>query len=285
MNDETITYLLQMLDDDSPNVQAHIRERLLALGAGAERRIESMASTMSVSVQSRAAKLMRELRDAQALQSAWYAWRGIQDPWAKLESGLELIAHMQYGWAPPVRLGELLDDLAEEYLEAGGQLDPISMSRFLFVIKDFNGEADDYFDPLHSNMIHVLETGYGLPISLCSVYMLLGWRLGVTSYGCALPGYFITRAEYKGDNVYVDCFNGGRIMTRAEVIKGGGPLPSHVHYVLDEPAPTEQILGRVANNLVYAYTLRGDEANADRFALLGDSFSSFSDTEERQLAG
>lgn len=285
MNDETMTYLLRMLDDDSPSVQAHIRERLLGLGAGAERRIESMVASMPVPVQSRAARLIREMREEQSLKSAWYAWQGIPDPWAKLEFGLELIARMQYGWTPPVRLSDLLDDLAEEYLEAGGQLDPISMSRFLFVIKDFNGEADDYFDPLHSNMIHVLETGYGLPISLCSVYMLLGWRLGVTVYGCALPGYFITRAEYKGDHVYIDCFNGGRVMTRAEVVKGGGPLPSHVHYVLDEPAPTEQILGRVANNLVYAYTLRGDDPNADRFAILGDQFSNYGDAEAHQLAG
>ncbi len=285
MNDETMTYLLSLLDDDSPSVQAHIRERLLGLGIRAERRIQATVQSMPVSVQSRATKLIRELRDAETMQSSWYAWRAIPDPWAKLEFGLELIARMQYGWTPPVHLSDLLDDLAEEYLEAGGQLDPISMSRFLFVIKDFNGEADDYFDPLHSNLIHVLQSGYGLPISLCSVYMLLGWRLGVTASGCALPGYFITRADYKGDRVYIDCFNGGRVMTRAEVVKGGGPLPPHIHYVLDEPAPTEQILGRVANNLVYAYTLRGDDYNADRFAALGDGFSTFGDAEATQLAG
>lgn len=285
MNDETMTHLLSLLDDDSPCVQAHIRERLLGLGTGAERRIQMMVRSMSTPVQSRAAKLVRELRDAETLQSSWYAWRGIADPWAKLEFGLDLIARMQYGWSPPVQLSDLLDDLAEEYLEAGGMLDPISMSRFLFVIKDFNGEADDYFDPLHSNMIHVLQSGYGLPISLCSMYMLLGWRLGVTAFGCALPGYFITRSDYKGDRVYIDCFNGGRVMTRSEVVKGGGPLPTHIHYVLDEPAPTEQILSRVANNLVYAYTLRGDDHNADRFAALGDGFSSFGDAEATQLAG
>jgi len=285
MNDETMTYLLSLLDDDSPNVQAHIRERLLGLGTGVERRIQHTVQSMPTPVQSRARKLIRELREAETMQQSWYAWRGIQEPWAKLEYGLELIARMQYGWTPPVSLSDLLDDLAEEYLDAGGMLDPISMSRFLFVIKDFNGEADDYFDPLHSNMIHVLESGYGLPISLCSVYMLLGWRLGVTTFGCALPGYFITRSEYKGEDVYIDCFNGGRVMTRAEVVKGGGPLPPHIHYVLDEPAPTEQILGRVANNLVYAYTLRGDDHNADRFAALGDGFSNFGDAEERQLAG
>ncbi len=285
MNDDTMTHLLSLLDDDSPSVQAHIRERLMGLGTGAERRIEHMVQSMSRPVQSRAAKLVRELRHAESLQSAWFAWQGVSDPWAKLEFGLELIARMQYGWTPPVHLSDLLDDLAEEYLEAGGQLDPISMSRFLFVIKDFNGEADDYFDPLHSNLIHVLQSGYGLPISLCSVYMLLGWRLGVTAFGCALPGYFITRADYKGDRVYIDCFNGGRVMTRAEVVKGGGPLPSHIQYVLDEPAPTEQILGRVANNLVYAYTLRNDDYNADRFAALGDGFSTFGDAEATQLAG
>jgi regulator of sirC expression with transglutaminase-like and TPR domain len=285
MNDETITHLLRLLDDDSPTVQAHIREQLLGLGAGAERRIEDAAQTMPMPVRHRAEMLLREFREAETMQASWYAWQRMPDPWAKLEYGLELIARMQYEWTPPVTVSELLDELAEEYLEAGGQLDPISMSRFLFVIKDFNGEADDYFDPLHSNMIHVLQSGYGLPISLCSVYMLLGWRLGVMIHGCALPGYFITRSDYKGDRVFVDCFNGGRIMTRAEVVRGGGPLPSNLHFVLEEPAPTEQILGRVANNLVYAYTLRNDEYNADRFAALGDGLQDMLTEEETRLAG
>lgn len=132
------------------------------------------------------------------------------------------------------------------------------ISHYLFDEIGFCGNQRDYYDPANSFLNDVLDLKQGIPITLSVIYMAVAARLDIPMYGVGLPGHFVISAD---DSIFVDPFDGGRLLTREECIRiGRGYLPSEMPFssAFLEPQPSKLILLRILNNLRQIYIERRD---------------------------
>lgn len=257
-NRNDIPYLIDLLDGASHDVRELVLRELHSFGPALEDEVRAMVDQLSP-VQRRAAeRLIAAHRNAESRWEAWLEWPKLADPNAQLETAFELLAQFQYGWAPPVTLRELLDDLARDFLTTCHTRDALSLSRFLFGAKRLRGNREEYYAPLNSNLIHAIQHGAGLPISLSCIFILVGARCGIAVDGCCAPGHFLARAKMGGRTVFFDCFDGGRLLNDKEIGAIRSQMPTRLWRALADPARPVDVVRRVLNNLIHAYDLEGD---------------------------
>ena len=266
-NRSDIPHLIDLLDGASRDVRELVLRELLSFGPTLEDEVRTLVDRLTP-VQRRAAEhLIAARRKAESRWDAWCAWPKLTDPNAQLETAFELLAQFQYGWAPPITLREMLDDLARDFLTTCHTRDALSLSRFLFGAKRLRGERANYYGPLNSNLIYAIQEGTGLPISLACVFILVGARCGIAIEGCCAPGHFLARAKMGGRTIFFDCFDGGRILNDREIGAIRSQMPARLWQALADPAQPLDIVRRVLNNLIHAYDLEGD---GDKARLMRD---------------
>ena len=173
----------------------------------------------------------------------------------------------------------VLDSLADEARQYTGAISDSRvalerLSEYLFVRQGFRGNQQDYYDPRNSYLNLVLDRHLGIPITLSLLYIEVGRRLGLALEGVGLPGHFVVRAEYGEEEMYVDAFHGGRLLTRDECARMveamfQGRIQFHEEHLV--PYTRKQILVRMLSNLkgIYLRTdrIRRAVAAADLIAI------------------
>lgn len=122
----------------------------------------------------------------------------------------------------------------------------------------FAGDDESYYDPRNSYLHEVVARRRGIPITLSVLAMEVGRRVGVPLEGIGAPAHFVTRPR-TGPERYVDAFNGGRVLDRAELGALFETLAPGVD--LDQylaPLSGPDIVRRVLGNLVMVHGRRGD---------------------------
>lgn len=214
------------------------------------------------------------LSDEDLLRDNWLNWLRLSDTHDKLEAALELLAGMQLGRSyEPYSLAMRLDELAAEFRGTGYMNTPENVSEWLFRERGLRGSTpQDYYHPLNSNLLHVIKSGQGIPISLTAIFILVGKRLNLQVHGCNFPGHFLARVrdedslEYDRE-LFFDCFDGGRMLSEIEAnaLRKAAPL------AVAEPASAEIMIARFLRNLAVAYEQNGDkEKTLFMLALLGE---------------
>jgi hypothetical protein len=251
-----------------------VKEELSAYGADLERLLKEAFPAPD---RSRRLLLDTVIRDIKAdrLRSHWPRLSAVTDYYSRLESAFAFIAEFQYTRPCRDELAGQLDALSSEYRLGCSRVDVIELAAFLFRRKGFTGNRDDYYNPLNSNLIYVLEQGSGIPITLSCIYMLAGSRLGLDIAGCNIPGHFMALVEHNGERFLVDCFNGGRFMREEQIMVSVGDY-SKIRLDLDDMkvgAPV--IIERVVRNLANAYERAGCQVEHELMTelLIGDSWS------------
>jgi regulator of sirC expression with transglutaminase-like and TPR domain len=135
-----------------------------------------------------------------------------------------------------------------------------ALNSYLFGECGFRGNTWRYNDPANSFLDRVLEARAGLPITLCVIYLEVGWRLSLPVAGVALPGHFLARFGLGGDAIFVDPFNRGRLWSRAECETQiatfyGNVTPMLVEQIMAPPS-RRAILARILRNLKNLYVER-----------------------------
>jgi regulator of sirC expression with transglutaminase-like and TPR domain len=149
-----------------------------------------------------------------------------------------------------------LDVIAEEIRSyAGDQADQDALAHAidyqLFSVCGFHGAAEDYEDPRNSYLDQVVARRQGLPITLSLVYMEVAQRVGLQCDGIGFPGHFIVRYGDAETPVFVDPFQQGARIDRAELLsrlrsqRFGGVNPESFLCAVTR----RQILQRMLNNL------------------------------------
>ncbi|MEM7601503.1 MAG: tetratricopeptide repeat protein, partial [Verrucomicrobiota bacterium] len=150
---------------------------------------------------------------------------------------------------------------ADEYLEThaleGCAKERVTaLTDFLFEENGFHGSRSEYYHHANSYVNRVLDDREGLPITLSVIFVEMARRLQIEGvYGAPLPGKFMVGLDYeKGEktkSLFVDVFEGGRIIDRSRAAKeiwellGSAPQRSAFH-----PASARQIAVRMLRNLV-----------------------------------
>jgi regulator of sirC expression with transglutaminase-like and TPR domain len=140
-----------------------------------------------------------------------------------------------------------------------------SLNTYLFEERGFRGNTEEYYDPRNSFLNDVVDRRLGIPITLSVIYMEVGRRVGMPLQGVGMPGHFITKYAEPGEDIYIDPFNRGRILSREaceELIQQlhGEPVPFQESFLA--PVSKKQILARMLMNLKAIYIHNGDHLKA-----------------------
>lgn len=258
-----LPYLLDLLEDDSPSVQRVVKKELASYGLALEEEIERLPTPPN-ELQRRAIGKLLEVHLREGLIQAWPNWLLLpreSEGKSKIERALTLLAEFQSGRSRPHRLPGMLDRLAAEAREFLPQIEPLALAHFLFQAKGLKGTTENYYDPQNSNLVRVLELRRGIPISLSLIYILTAKRLGLEVQACNFPGHFLARIYVNDRRVFVDCFDGGRLIEEQFLIGMHMEAVPNLHSILADEPKAEVVVARVLRNLVVAYQQASEKDN------------------------
>lgn len=135
------------------------------------------------------------------------------------------------------------------------------LCRYLFHEMGFRGNQRDYYDPRNSYFNQVLERRTGIPITLSAVTMAVGQRAGLRISGIGLPGHFIVKAMDSAQEILIDPFHGGRILSSQDcenLVQQMTGMSFEVSALTLEPLPIGLIVQRMLNNLKAIYAKQAD---------------------------
>ncbi|GKQ41161.1 transglutaminase-like domain-containing protein [Streptomyces sp. A012304] len=132
----------------------------------------------------------------------------------------------------------------------------------------FRGSAADY-ERLESSLLHeVLRRRRGLPILLSVVWIEVARRAGAPVHGVALPGHFVVGFGPRREQVLVDPFDGGRVLTGrdAELLVAGATGAPLDESMLVPAEPSDVVL-RILNNVRAWATARPERSDVALWAV------------------
>jgi regulator of sirC expression with transglutaminase-like and TPR domain len=182
-----------------------------------------------------------------------------------------LIAGEEYPDLEPgrylARLDEMAAALGRRAGDARAEEAVAALNRLLFEQEGFHGNTEDYYDPRNSFLNDVLDRRMGIPISLCTVYMEVGRRAGLSVEGVSLPGHFVVRLSSPAAPVLVDPFHGGALLTLEDCQRRLDRIYSgrlRLAPAMLAPCGRKSILSRMLRNLKGIYVKAGDYVRALR---------------------
>jgi regulator of sirC expression with transglutaminase-like and TPR domain len=125
----------------------------------------------------------------------------------------------------------------------------------------FAGNRTDYHNPQNSYLNRVIDRRTGIPVSLSAIWLDVAARLGWPFAGLNMPGHFLICATGSGEDIIVDPFNDGAVLSKAECGHMALALfgsdfrlqPEHLAHV-----GTRDVLRRMLGNLHSIYLVRRD---------------------------
>ena len=203
------------------------------------------------------------MSEAQPARRAFAALVALPDDAIDLAQASLLIAREEYPGLEVGRYLSRLDEMAAELRQRlrGGEVATsriAHLNRLLFEEMGFRGNRDEYYDPRNSFLNDVLDRRIGIPISLSTIYLEVGRRVGVPLAGVAFPGHFLVR--YVGrdvsEEVLIDPFNRGTMLTVDECRRRleemyEGAVAFRPEFL--RRARNKEILERMLNNLKAIY--------------------------------
>lgn len=261
--------LISLLADDDHAVYQTVRAKLLSFGQPARGWLRPHILSSDPALRRRAQEVAHCLarQDTDERFSEFCRRRG---EGLDLEEGAWLLAQTQYPEVNVEAYRALLDSYAGELRDL---TDPAShpeatllaINQHLFQRLGFRGNQQNYGDPDNSFLNRVLDQRLGNPISLCTVYLMIGRRLGLPLTGIGLPGHFVCRYQSSTYEVYIDCFNQGRFLTKTECMKfivQSGHCLKEGHLV---PLSARRMILRMCANLHHTYHHHEFNEEAARF--------------------
>ena len=256
--DTRIQSLITLLADDDPQVGDAIAHHLRDMGPVTLPGLEAALQSDHPTLRERAGALVREMRLEQVLLDL----RQFANGGAKsLEQGLYLLARLNDPDFDQAACTEQLNRMTEDLmlrLDPGDGVDILlsAWSRYLYNEQGFAGNTEDYYQPSNSYLNTLLTSRKGIPISLSSLYIILGQRLGLPIYGIGMPGHFLAKYDDGHEMRIIDPFHKGRVLDEAgcsQLLRGLG-LAFDSRYLT--PVTTRYIMERTVKNLVALFAER-----------------------------
>ncbi len=256
-----LPFLLNLLDDDSISIQKTILSELDQHGTSLEDDIYDLRVTLNTDQKMLLEPIFQKNRK-EWLKHQWRAILTIKDEYEKIENAFDCIARFQLGIHYPIQLPAVLDLLADEYDDIYDIRESIQLAKFLFQDKMLRGTETDYYNPMNSNLICVVNNKVGIPISLTYVYILVAQRLNLQIHGCNFPGHFLARIDLNHTPHLIDCFNQGQIFQSADFIKMSNYSDNYLEKIVQTSVSSDIVIERVLRNLIKAYQYVNEQSNS-----------------------
>lgn len=261
-----IISLVKLLDDEDVFVSRSAYEKLVNIGIEAIPVLSKIKNNVNESVRSLLDEIVDALKYRDYINEVIsYFTAGEKD----IEKGAYLVAKFAYPEVNFKRYSEILDLMAFELRKRIYTVEKLydiveTVNKFFFLEKGFRGNFENYYEPDNIFINRVIDRRLGIPITLSLAYILVGRRANIPIYGVGIPGHFVVRYESNGFEIYVDPFNGGKIMTRSDCEK----LISQLGYSKKEEylkrATPEVIVKQMFGTLAIAYKNNGCAENAEK---------------------
>jgi regulator of sirC expression with transglutaminase-like and TPR domain len=249
--------LLTLLGDEDLSVYQVVREKILSCGPMARQWLQPHSLSSDPLLRRRTQELIRRF-DRLSADDEFLAFCLRTGEDCNLEEAAWLLARTLYPDINVEAYQALLDSFAAElrerlaaYKRASQKLGAIS--NYLFTELSFTGNEREYYDPENSYLNRVLDRRTGNPINLCVIYILIARRLRLPVVGIGLPGHFLCRYQSSAEEIYIDPFNRGRQLTRADcvhhLVRGNYDLNDE--YLT--PVTPRRIFQRICRNLHQIY--------------------------------
>ena len=257
--------LITLLGDDDAAVHQTVRTKLLSFGVQVVDWLRPCTLSNDPLLRRRAQEIInffgRQSADERFL--SFCASRGEDLP---LEEGAWLLAQTRYPTINLAAYEALLDAFAavlRTRVDFTADVEQIigAINAYLFQELGFTPNEANYYDPENSFLNRVMDERTGNPISLCTIYLLLARRLKLPVTGIGLPGHFVCRYQTSTTEIYIDAFNRGKLLTKADCIK----YLLHTHHGLEEgylaPVTPRRMLLRMCANLhqIYLHNEQAEE--------------------------
>ena len=260
--------LLNLLGDENAEVYHTVREQIVAEGEAACDWLRPYALSNDPVLRRRVQEIIRHM-DQQTGDNRFLSFCLNHGEEFDLESAAWLLARTQFPEINVEAYQALLDGYAaalRERTDRAGRASAVlgKINDYLFDELGFKGNEQNYYEPDNSYLNRVLDRRTGNPISLCLFYMLLARRLRLPVTGIGLPGHFICRHQSAAGEIYVDVFNRGRLLTKADcvhyLVRGNYDLREE--YLV--PVSPRRMLLRICSNLHQIYLELGFKDDATR---------------------
>ena len=184
---------------------------------------------------------------------------------------------------------EHIASLAEAARKSAGDHDFLearmaSINRLMFETYGYQGDAETaetYDDPRNANLLDVIESRAGLPVSIGIIYIHAARAAGCDITGLAFPGHFLLRATDSAARMIIDPFHGGQTLEAGHLrdllkqFMGADAELSPRHHA---PVGNRDILLRLQNNIKARALKENDSARAsqvlERMAVLAPEVAS-----------
>ena len=249
--------LVSLLTDDDPAIYRTVREKILSYGPPAAEWLRPHTMSDDPALRRRAQQIVLHF-DRQASDDHFIAFCIRHGEEFDLEQGAWLFAKTQYPLINVEAYQAVLEGYASELRDRiGSTAEPKEiitiLNQYLFSELGFAGNEADYYDPENSYLNRVIDRRTGNPINLCLVYILLARRLRLPVAGIGLPGHFICRYQSTAAEVYLDPFNRGKFLTKADCVQ----YLANANFSLRDdylaPVSPRRLLLRICSNLHQIY--------------------------------
>lgn len=266
---DELSHIIDLLDDDSEDVREAIASKLSQYGPSLKDQIEKLDSPPTTE-QRRVLQSLMEDQSRKRLQTVWPNWVEFQNETEKFEEGYRILADYQTGYLYSDSMESLLDGYAKDFRSNYETNDPVALGEYLFSERGFSGNEDDYYNPLNSNLHYVAQEKKGIPITLTALFKLVADRLDMQVEGCNFPGHFLARAHRDHETLMIDCFNGGRVLDRQQLIRQARKVLDNrsIQRMLDFELSAEDWFKRILRNRSNAYRRNQDLRRATLMAML-----------------
>lgn len=262
------TALVSLLADEDDLVYRTVREKILSFGPEVTGWLKPHLLSSDPLLRRRSHEIVNHFAKQDA-DTAFLVFCLKQGEEFDVEEGIWKLARTRYPNINTSAYSALLDGFAADLRQRLNlSLDPekivAAINEFLFDELGFVGNEENYYEPENSYLNRVIDRRTGNPISLCLVYILIARRLKLPVAGIGLPGHFICRFQTTKEEIYIDAFNRGKLLTKADCVK----YLLHTNHSLEEghliPVSARRILLRICANLHQIYTQLNREADIAR---------------------
>jgi regulator of sirC expression with transglutaminase-like and TPR domain len=249
--------LLSLLGDEDPLVYRTVREKILSCGPPAADWLRPHTMSNDPALRRRARQIVLHF-DRQAADDHFLAFCLRHGEEFDLEQGAWMFAQTQYPLINVEAYQAVLDGYTNELRgRLGSTTEPQDIltiiNQYLFGDLGFTGNEENYYDPENSYLNCVIDQRTGNPINLCLMYILLARRLRLPVAGIGLPGHFICRYQSTAAEVYLDPFNRGRFLTKADCVQYLVNANCSLRDDYLAPVSARRLLLRVCSNLHQVY--------------------------------
>jgi regulator of sirC expression with transglutaminase-like and TPR domain len=267
-----IKALIRLLSDENERIVRTVTDKLVEIGDVAVPLLQE-AEFEQPDMAHRIEEVLDEIRGLRLEDELRGLANGAGDDRMDLETGAFLIARYAYPTLDVTVYQRQLDALADEVrgrmgVRVSGEEAVKTLGRYLFAEQGFRGNAKNYYETDNSYLNRVIDRRTGIPISLSVLYLLVGRRLGLPLIGIGMPGHFLIKYDSDRYKMFVDCFNGGALLTEKDCARFLMQAGYGFESKFLAQSSTRTILIRTMKNLVAIYHKLDDtvkEARLSRF--------------------